>query len=69
MGKGYIHIALSSEALNKVFAAHYAHTHTQMAASYHAGCWSDHRERFGVQCLNYDCIALTKVCMHLTHQT
>ncbi len=35
------------------FASHspiHAHTYTPMAVHYHARCWPDHREQFGVQC-------------------
>lgn len=42
-----IYITLLSKSLYLSFA----HSHTQMAADYHARFWPDQREQFGVQCL------------------
>lgn len=58
------YVALLFKALNKVFTAHspiHAPTHTPMTVSYHAGCWPDQREQFGIQCLAQASIKAEKV--------
>ena len=46
----HLYSAFIQSALQRMPLIH-PFTHTLMAVSYHARCWPDHREQFGVQYL------------------